>query len=248
MKAFALTAALALAASAQAEGWKGVGELGLAITGGNTDTQNINGRLGLTNESDAWKHEFVLGFLRAENEDVRTANRYDLGWTSGYKLSDTSYVFGSLRYDNDDFGPFEDQTVAALGYGFYAIKSEPTNLLFEVGAGYKRSTPQARLVAVTPATTPATFRLQRFDSDGEAIFRGKIDFNHKLTDTTLVFNTFLAEVGSDNKYYQNDLGIAVKISDAFAIKSGLQFRHNSDVAPGIKKTDRLFTTNLVYSF
>jgi putative salt-induced outer membrane protein len=33
-----------------------------------------------------------------------------------------------------------------------------------------------------------------------------------------------------------------------ALKAGLQFRHNSDVAPGLKKTDSLFTTNLVYSF
>ena len=47
---------------------------------------------------------------------------------------------------------------------------------------------------------------------------------------------------------QNDLGVAVKMSDAFAVKVGFQLRHNSDVAPSLKKTDRLFTTNLVYSF
>ena len=49
-------------------------------------------------------------------------------------------------------------------------------------------------------------------------------------------------------FLQNDLGVAVKMSDAFAIKSGFQIRRNSDVGPGVRKTDRLFTTNLVYSF
>ena len=84
--------------------------------------------------------------------------------------------------------------------------------------------------------------------EGDGIVRGKMDFNHKLTETTVIYDSFLIEAGSDNKFMQNDLGLAVKISDAFAVKAGFQVRHNSDVAATSKKTDRLFTTNLVYSF
>jgi putative salt-induced outer membrane protein len=239
----ALLAALSSSAFAQ---WKGVGEFGLAITGGNTDTQNVNGKLGLVNENDAWKHEFGIGILRSEVSDLRTANRFDIGWTSGYKLSETSYVFGSLRYENDDFGPYDSQAVAALGYGFYPIKTEDTTLLLEAGVGYKDSKPQSFGVGVIGGL-PVIIRTVG-PSDGEAIFRGKVDFSTKLTETTQLYNTFLIEAGSDNKFMQNDLGIAVKISDAFAVKTGFQLRRNSDVAPGLRKTDRLFTTNLVYSF
>jgi putative salt-induced outer membrane protein len=32
------------------------------------------------------------------------------------------------------------------------------------------------------------------------------------------------------------------------LKVGFQVRHNSDVLAGVKKTDTLTTTNLVYSF
>jgi putative salt-induced outer membrane protein len=242
--AIALLSALTSHAAAQ---WKGAGELGLAITGGNTDTQNINGRLGLLNESEAWKHEATLGFLRAETLDIETANRYDLGWTSGYKLTDVSYIFGSVRYDNDDFGPFADQIVGALGYGFYPIKNDDTTLLLEAGLGYKRVQPQDLIVAV--GTPPNLVRVSQ-DTEGEGIFRGKVDFAHKLTTTTQLFNTTLLEIGPDNKYYQNDLGVAVKMSEAFAVKLGFQLRHNDPevLPPGIRKTDRLFTTNLVYSF
>ncbi len=239
MKQIILVSALMAAFSAGAQDWKGVGEFGLAITGGNTDTTNINGKLGLTQESDAWKHEFLLGILQAKSSDVKTAERFDAGWTSGYKLSDTSYVFGSLRYERDKFGAYRDQTVAGLGYGFYPIKDETTTLLIELGAVYRRSTLQDQIIAG---------RLVRFDTDGEAIARGKVDFSRKLSETASLYNTLLIEAGSDNKYFQNDLGLAVKISDAFAIKTGFQIRRNSDVAPGLKKTDRLFTTNLVYSF
>jgi putative salt-induced outer membrane protein len=254
MKNLVIACALALSSVAQAQEWKGVGEFGLAITGGNTDTTNINGKLGLVKETEAWKHEFGIGILKASakqfvllpvtttnngvtvtqfqatQQTVDTANRYDASWTSGYKLSETSYIFGSLRYENDDFLSFDSQSVASLGYGFYPIKDESTTLLFELGAGYRR---------IDFGNT----------SEGDAVLRGKMDFNHKLTDTTVIYDTFLIEAGSDNKFMQNDLGLAVKISDAFAVKAGFQIRRNSDViGVGVKKTDRLFTTNLVYSF
>ena len=252
MKNLVLSAALVLACSAHAGEWKGVGEFGLAITGGNTDTQNINGKLGLTKETDAWKHEFGLGLLQAKTDDFKTAQRYDAAWTSGYKLSETSYVYGNLRYENDKFGAYRNQTIAGLGYGFYAIKEEPTTLLFEIGAGYRRLQPQdgVEVVACPPPLTPGLvcFRGVSFAKEGEGIVRGKMDFSHKLTDNTALYDTFLIEAGSDNKFMQNDLGVAVNMSDAFAIKVGFQVRRNSEVALGASKTDRLFTTNLVYSF
>jgi len=240
--ALALLSALSSNTFAQ---WKGAGELGLAITGGTTETTNINGKLGLVNENDAWKHEFGLGVLRASAKllvidlsnptlapsevTVKSANRYDLGWTSGYKLSDTAYIFGSLRHESDDFAIFEKQTIASLGYGFYPIKTEDTTLLFEAGLGYRQ----------------ATLRLLSAD-DSEAIVRGKMEFSTQLTATTELFDTLLIEAGSDSKSYQNDFGVAVTMSDTFAVKTGLQFRRNT--AGGLSTNDRLFTTNLVYSF
>jgi len=160
---------------------------------------------------------------------VKSANRYDLDWTSGYKLSDTAYIFGSLRHENDDFAIFEKQTIASLGYGFYPIKTEDTTLLFEAGLGYRQ----------------ATLRLLSAD-DSEAIVRGKMEYSTQLTATTELFDTLLIEAGSDSKSYQNDFGVAVTMSDTFAVKTGLQFRRNT--AGGLSTNDRLFTTNLVYSF
>ena len=56
------------------------------------------------------------------------------------------------------------------------------------------------------------------------------------------------EAGSKNTYLQNDAGLAVSMTSKLAVKVGFQVRHNSTVQPGIKKTDTLTTTNLVYSF
>lgn len=242
--ALALSGAVCGAQAAESEGWKGVGEFGLAITGGNTDTKNVNGKLGLSTENASWKHEAGLALLVAETLDTKTAERYEALWSSGYKLSERSYIAGNLRYENDKFGAFRNQMVAGLSYGYEAIKSELTSLQLELGAGYRRTQPQDVFVVLANGQVQRT----SFDKEGDAIARGKVDFEHKLTETTQLFNDFLVESGSDNTFMQNDLGIAVKISDAFAVKTGFQIRHNSDVIAPQKKTDRLFTTNLVYSF
>ena len=229
-----------LAASGMAiaeDGWKGAGELGLALTRGNSETESLNAKLGLSFEDVQWKHEIGASALRQKGEidgtdELQlTANRYELSGSSAWKFSERAYMIGSLRYENDDFAPFEYQTIASIGAGWYAIKNDTTQWLFEGGPGYRR---------YKEVATGQT--------DGEAVFRGRMAYNHAFNAQTSFENILLVEAGSDNTFAQNDSGVVVKMNAKLALKAGLQFRHNSDVAPGLKKTDSLITTNLVYSF
>jgi putative salt-induced outer membrane protein len=229
-----------LAASGMAiaeDGWKGSGELGLALTRGNSETESLNAKLGLSFEDAQWKHDIGAVVLRQKGEidgtdELQlTANRYELSGSSAWKFSERAYLIGSLRYENDDFAPFEYQTIASIGAGWYAIKNDTTQWLFEGGPGYRR---------YKEVATGQT--------DGEAVFRGRMAYNHAFNAQTSFENILLVEAGSDNTFAQNDSGVVVKMNAKLALKAGLQFRHNSDVAPGLKKTDSLFTTNLVYSF
>lgn len=225
-----LLALLAASSGAGAIEWNPSGELGLVITNGNTDTSSINGKAALKGEDERWVHDFYLAALRGEVEDQVTASRYEAGAKSGWKFSDRSYVFGSLRYENDDFSAYETQAALAVGYGWYAIRNDATSLLFEAGPGYKR---------VEPVGTG--------ESEGEVIGRGFVDFKHRFNESTQFYNTLLAEAGSDNTFAQDDLGLQVAMSDTLALKAGFQVRHNSDVPPAVDKTDTLTTLNVVWS-
>ena len=229
-----------LAASGMAiaeDGWKGAGELGLALTRGNSETESLNAKLGLSFEDVQWKHEIGASALRQKGEidgtdELQlTANRYELSGSSAWKFSERAYMIGSLRYENDDFAPYEYQTIASIGAGWYAIKNDITQWLFEGGPGYRR---------YKEVATGQT--------DGEAVFRGRMAYNHAFNAQTSFENILLVEAGSDNTFAQNDLGVQVAMSEKFAIKAGVQVRHNTDVVAPVKKTDSLFTTNLVYSF
>jgi len=246
-------------------GWTGSGEFGFASSYGNSRSENANAKLGLNQENDLWKNNFFLNGLRSKGdvkvEDAQgntvdhlttTANRYDTGASVGYKLDPRSYIVTAARYEHDDFGANLWQGIISVGYGYVALKTDRTELSFEVGPGYKRYRPADEQVTVnTPqpdGTTTSTTEKVRQDTVGEAVGRGLINYKYRLTDNTALEDTLLIEAGSDNKYYQNDIGLAVSMTKKMALKLGYQVRYNSDVQPGTQSTDSLVTTNLVYNF
>ena len=55
------------------------------------------------------------------------------------------------------------------------------------------------------------------------------------------------EAGSKDKYFQDDAGLNVSMTKKLSLKVGYEVRHHSTVLPGVKKTDTLATTNIVYN-
>jgi putative salt-induced outer membrane protein len=237
-------------------GWSGSGEFGFASSTGNSRSENLNAKLGLNQENDQWKNSFFVDALRSKSQQKvvdsagntveqfnTTANRYDGGASVGYKLDPRSYIVGAARYEHDDFGANLWQGIVSLGYGYIALKDERNELSFEIGPGYKRYRPADVDVVVGGVLVP-----QQQPTESELVARGLINYKYKLTANTAFEDTLLMEAGSKNTYLQNDAGLAVSMTRKLALKVGFQVRHNSDVLPGVKKTDTLTTTNLVYSF
>ncbi len=237
-------------------GWTGSGEFGFAAARGNSHTENANAKLTLGQENAYWRNNFFLNGLRSKGDvEVQdaagntvdrfstTANRYDAGASVGYKLDPRSYVVTAARYEHDDFGANLWQGVVSVGYGYIALKSGTTELSFEIGPGYKRYRPADLTEEVNGVTVK-----QHQSSQGEGVARGLVNLRHRLSANTTVEETLLAEAGSDNQYYQNDLSLSVSMTRQMALKLGYQVRYNSDVLPGVRHTDTLTTTNLVYNF
>ena len=247
--ASALLLAIPMLGHADDGEWTGSGEVGFAATTGNTKSQNLNAKVAFKKEDVQWKHNFYLNALRSKGEangqyDL-TANRYEMGASSGYKFDERSYLVGAARYENDDFSPYSYQWIVSLGYGYTIIKNQRTELSAEVGPGYRRldSRPYALISGDPPVTTvvdPA--------AEGNLVGRGLVSFKHKFNDVTAFENTTLVETGSSNTFAQNDSALAVSMTDKLALKLGYQVRHNSDVGPDKEKTDTLLTTNLVFKF
>jgi putative salt-induced outer membrane protein len=220
-----------LASGTAAADWSGKGTFGGVLARGNTETETINLNLDVENKLDTWTHKAGASMLRTVTDDITSADRWELRGESQYSLTERSYLFGALRYEDDAFTDYEYQATLSGGYGYRFITNDTTKLEGQVGAGYRE----------------AEVRLTGEQQDG-IIARGALDFEHKLTATTLVYDRFLVESGSDNTFLQNALGLEVKINDTFALGLDYAVRHNTDVLPGTDKTDQVLTANLVYGF
>jgi putative salt-induced outer membrane protein len=218
----------------RAEGWEGTGELGFVSTTGNTETVALNAKLNFILTREQWRHRFS-GTAMATSEDGITENeRYTMEVQSDRILSEKSWLFGAFRWDADKFGSYDPQMSLTAGYGRQLMKSEKHELKGEIGAGYKK----------LEETVSG-------DTTSEAIARFLLDDSWQVFKTTLWTNRLLVEAGSSNTFTQFNTGLAVSMTEKFALKLGFEVRHNTDVPDDIEdseNTDTITSANLVYNF
>jgi putative salt-induced outer membrane protein len=252
---------------AQAPGtsnWSGTGEFGLANSTGNTKSLNADAKFKLAYEDDIWKDAFFLNVNRAKSNVKSpvvvdgvvvgetssyqtTANHFDVGGSLGYKFNPRSYMIAAARYDHDDFAPNRWQEVASIGFGYILFKNARAEFSIEAGPGYKRYQPQPYIQVDASVTPPVATQIKP-PAENEAIGRGLVNYKLAITDSVSLQETFLVEAGSQNRYYQNDIGVAVAMTRTMALKVAYENRYNSNIVPGTEHLDSLFTTNLVYNF
>jgi putative salt-induced outer membrane protein len=239
--AAAATLLLPLLVSAPAHAdWSGKGEAGLVIASGNTETKTANAKLAFANEVDKWKHQFGGTALYASSDpEGQTANRWELFEQSDYNFSPRTFWFGAARYEEDKFSGFEYQAVLSTGLGRKFIDTDLTKFVGTAGVGYKK-------FETRDAFDDTGVLIEPGSSDDEVVFRGTLDYDHKLTATSSVIDKLVVEAGSDNTFVQNDIALQVKMTNVLALAVGYSVRHNTDPPEGFEKTDTLTTINLVY--
>ncbi len=241
---------LPLVASAH---WSGKGEAGAALSTANSGATNttFTAKLDVADEIDKWKHAFggstIYTSSKAEAtvddpdpQNETAAKRWELHEQTNYSFLPTTFWFGGVRYENDDLGSFEYQSVVTTGVGHTFFDSDQTKLVGQVGVGYKR------------------FKNRDADVEGDAVATGSVEYRQQLTSNTVLADKLGVEAGSDNTFIQNDLSLQVKMTDVLALGLGYQLRYNTK--PGVRvapsypvggeyaHSDRLLTANLVYEF
>ncbi len=211
--------------------WKGEGELGFTSTSGNTDSENLNARLGVAREEGKWKHAADLRAIKNTTEDETTADSLVFREKSEYKLGEKSYAFGQLRYEDDEFSGYDYQTSISFGLGSRYIENEQHLLDASIGLGYR---------SIKDSATG--------ESEEDAIITGEVIYAYKISETATFTQTFFVESGDENTHSESDTGLKTQIAGNLASKIGYLVKHNSDVPPGIDKTDEIISVSLVYSF
>ncbi len=211
--------------------WTGAGELGFTSTSGNSDSESLNASLRVARETEKWKHSSSLRAIRAESEGETSADSLEFRGRSEYGIGEKSYVFGRLRYEDDEFSGYDYQTSLAFGVGSRFIENEKHLLDASAGLGYR---------TIKDSATG--------DTEDETIVTADLIYEYVISETSTLREAILVESGDENTYTESETSLTARIAGHLAAKISYLVKRNSDVPPDTDKTDEITTVSLVYEF
>ena len=225
-----LVAPISLMAQEPEGPWEGKATLGYLATSGNTDNSTLNSGLDISYTAGKWEHKVHAAAINAVENEVTTAEAYDLSWKTERNLTEHNYLFGRLYWRKDRFGGFNTQFSQTVGYGRRLIDTEKHKLNAEVGVGARQSKDQLDV------------------KDNEAVFRGAIDYKWTLNETAEFRQDLSAESGGDNTYLESVTAISTKLLGELALVASYTVKHNTDAPPTLDKTDTYTALSFEYKF
>lgn len=232
--AMLLTSGVVLAQSepaAEVEGpWSGSASLGYLSTSGNTETTSFNTSFGVGYAMNDWKHALMGRALGSDQNDISTAEAYQIGWQSDYNFTETDFIFGTVDWRKDRFSGVDEQLTEAIGYGRRILNTPKHLLNVGIGVGHR----SADLADGT--------------SESGAIGRASLDYNWLISETSGFDQNIIIESGSDNTYIESVSALRARLIGDFALVVSYTIKHNSDVPVGTEKTDRLSAISIEYVF
>jgi len=211
-------------------GYSGSASAGITSTSGNTDTQNINLDAYIKNEQELYRHNYFANYLAAETDGESSADRFLVGYKLDRKLSDVSYIWGEVRYEQDDFATYENQLTGSVGYGRKVLNDDYNQLDLEAGIGYR------------------TADLIDGSSIDEAVLRGGLFYTRQISETASFHQDIVVLAGSDNTTIDSKTALRAQIAGNIAAEAAYIIKHNTDVLPGTDKTDATTALSVVYGF
>lgn len=210
--------------------WAGKASLGFLATTGNSENTSGSAAAEVSYTRDRWKHVLDALALGAQDTVDTTAEAYQLGWKSDYSLSESDYVFGTVRWQKDKFSGYDQQTSEGIGYGRRLINTDVHTLNAEIGAGAKQST------------------LRDGTKRDETILLGGLDYNWKFSETAGFGQKVRFESGSDNTYLESTTELKASLMENLALVASYTVQNNSDVPIGSEKTDTFTAISVEYGF
>ena len=236
----ALACALALVAStaragepapvAPADALTGKAELGYLATSGNSDTSSLNAKLAMGFELATWRHSLSAVAVKSEDSGLTTAERYQFGLKSDYKINEHDYLFATVNWEQDEFAGFSQRTSEAVGYGRRLLSSPEHHLDLELGVGARQT------------------ELVLGPSVDETILRASGKYTWFISAGSAFDQSLIVEKGGETTYTESVSALGVKINGALSLKVSYTIKDNSKVPAGLENTDTYTAIGIEYTF
>ena len=210
--------------------WSGKATLGYLATSGNTENSTLNSGFEIGYSVEKWAHLFKAKAINASENEVTTAEAYDAGWKSEWKITDHDFLYGRLDWRKDRFGGFDTQFSQTVGYGRRLIDTDKHKLNAEIGAGARQS------------------EAQDGTEENETIGTGGLYYTWLFSETAEFRQDLKVEAGAENTYLESITAVKARLVGDLALVASYTVKHNTDVPPLTEKTDTYTAPSLEYAF
>jgi putative salt-induced outer membrane protein len=210
------------------ENWTGSGQLGAAITTGNTEQKSFTAGLELKRDGLQWRHRANALFDIVDNEGGTDQQRILAGYQIDYKFSDRLYAWGRFEYEKNREAGIERRFAESAGLGWRAVSAERVTWDLEAGPALR----QTRFVN---------------GSENMVAVRGASRFLWNLSDTSAFTNDtaiFWDSAGS----IANTTALTSKLFGSLSARLSVNLAWEQDPPFGLEKLDTTSRVTLVYTF
>lgn len=213
--------------------WHGNSTVAFSKSNGNTNSSILSANVDLTkaNEIDKWSVYLASSYGKSQgvtnNDKARGGVRYD------HNLSVNTFAFGLGELERDSIAKLTLRSTAGTGVGHHVIQDSETTFDILAGWAYTRSNFQGGVLKNAAELLTAE------------------ESSHKLSETVqfkqkLSLYTNLRASGQYRGLFDSSLVVALTKSIGLSI--GWHYMYNTDVQPGVKRSDTMLLTGLNYRF
>lgn len=208
-------------------------ELGLSYlaTSGNSDTSSGGLTANLAKDWDPWSLEAAAFFLRAEDDDETTVDRYGASLSGARALSEAWSLTTGWSGEKDRFNGIDFRSVLSTGVKWTMVESERWTL----GSFAALSWTSEELDADLPSN-------EYLGASVGVKSAWQLSKSADLSTKAVYFPNFDE---SEDYRFEGDLALTTKISTSWALALGYQVRYDNQPVPGFEKTDTATTASLV---
>ncbi len=160
--------------------WSGKAAFGYLATSGNTENSNLNSSFEVGYRTGDWQHGLEAFAIHTSENNVTTAEAYELGWKSERNLTEHDFLFGRIDWRKDKFSGYDTQLSESIGYGRRLIGGNAHRLNVEIGLGVRQS------------------ELSDGTEEEEIIARGGLIYKWVFSETAEFNQDFVVESGDKN--------------------------------------------------
>ena len=217
-------------------------DLGYVNTSGNTEVQTLNFTDQLVlNTSPVNKVTQSFSVVYGTNQNKVQTSLWNAGVKDEYALNPHIGVFGLWNWDRNTFAGIDYRFEEGAGMAFIPFNTPHNRLEFDVGISYFE----------VHSTFTDTLGMLRDSSDHYAAVRPSVVYRHTIVKDTYLQQSVegIPDLQVSADYRVNaETDVVAPLSKHIAVKLGYTIRYANLPPPGFKTTDRLFTSDLQFTF